>query len=126
MTNGEKYKTAEERIEAHGEFCKRAMKGRVCEARDEKDCGKCAFAWLELEAEEEKPEEEKPMPCPFCGGRVELDYIRVNLHDQDFRLMCTKDDCLYSSGVGEDKSEAIAAHNHFCKAVAAYKERNGK
>lgn len=64
MTNGEKYKTPEERSNEFQKFCG----SHLCS-----DCaihkglkGSCAFIWLALEAEE------KPLPCPFCGGEAKL------------------------------------------------------
>lgn len=66
MTNGEKFKTAEERAKAFENHCKSQNGG----------CNKCIlyayagdlcrYAWLELEYKEELKEELKE--CPFCGG----------------------------------------------------------
>lgn len=65
MTNEQKYKTAEERVRAFYEWCRK----RDCESCELKSFRKsvgdfliCPMHWLTLEAEEEKPE-----PCPFCG-----------------------------------------------------------
>ena len=66
MTNEEKYKTPEERQEAFNAFCDQYNTCKDCHLftiirRGGRDG--CAFNWLALEAEEEKP-----LPCPFCGG----------------------------------------------------------
>lgn len=72
MTNGEKYKTADEREKAFIEFCNtRSYCGFICpcygtgESRWKTRCSQ--FRWLDLEAEE-KEAEAKPEPCPFCGS----------------------------------------------------------
>ena len=62
MLNQDKYKTAKERVKAFNEWCFN-MECKKCKLKannfDEGDG--CRFYWLDLEAEEEKPE-----PCPFC------------------------------------------------------------
>lgn len=69
MLNQEKYKTPEERINAFNEWCfNRDCKSCELKSRNNFDSGAiCRFYWLALEAEEEKPE-----PCPFCGGECLL------------------------------------------------------
>jgi Lar family restriction alleviation protein len=64
MTNGEKFKTVNERFEAFDEFCDNHTCGN-CPAGNV-DCSEseCAFNWLDLEYEE------KLRPCPFCGGEA--------------------------------------------------------
>jgi Lar family restriction alleviation protein len=61
MTNGEKFKSAEERAEAFDEFCDN-NECRECPLFDMRG-GRvlCAFSWLELEYKEELK------PCPLCG-----------------------------------------------------------
>lgn len=61
MTNAEKYKTAEERARAFEFTCFKTRQMNQCE--DALSCTECKFAWLDLEAEDEKQ-----LPCPFCGG----------------------------------------------------------
>lgn len=48
MTNGEKYKTTEERTAAFREYCN-GRKCTVCPNREHTDTRGCGFAWLELE-----------------------------------------------------------------------------
>lgn len=78
MTNEQKYKTPEERTKALNEFCL----GYTDCKRDGRDCpclslsGNCAYNWLTLEAEEEKP-----LPCPFC------DYPSPYLHNDGERWL---------------------------------------
>ena len=66
MTNEEKYKTPEERIEAFDRFCDAESSCDNCPLRKELAISRsrCAVRWLALEAAEKK----EPMPCPFCGG----------------------------------------------------------
>jgi Lar family restriction alleviation protein len=66
MTNGEKFKTAEDR---HTEFSNWCYE-RECEDCDLHFCNcpeGCAFHWLNLKYKEELK------PCPFCGcNKVEI------------------------------------------------------
>lgn len=102
MTNKEKYKTPEERAEAFRRFCKSMKDCNICPIGMEPD--RCTFAWLSLEAEEEKP-----LPCPFCGedGRI------TELKEGGFRAFCWK--CLSASSAYSTKAEAIAAWNRRAK-----------
>lgn len=63
MKNFEKFKTAKEREIAFNEWCSKTKYDHECE--DAMSCNECQFAWLDLEAEEEKP-----LPCPLCGARM--------------------------------------------------------
>lgn len=69
MTNGEKFKTAEERGEEFSKFC-RSHQQRGCAECELSGCSgdkcKCHYVWLDLEYKEELKEELKE--CPFCGG----------------------------------------------------------
>lgn len=98
MTNGERYKTCEERIEAHDAYC--ASRVGACDG----ECDRCAFAWLAMEY---KP---KPMPCPFCGC-AEI----MNLEGQSgvVFLECAK--CGISTGWHKNKNDAIEAWNRRVK-----------
>ena len=110
MKNFEKYKTAGERHEAFSEFCDSYQFCTACplEGHDRDNCNR--FKWLDLEAEDEKP-----LPCPFCNN----EYVEVGKAVNGMReVRCI---CGYRSQAKESESEAIAAHNHVCKAVAAYK-----
>ena len=62
MTNGEKFKTAEERFAAFIKFCEGCPGCKKCELSKYSEVGKCKFAWLELEYNEALK------PCPFCGS----------------------------------------------------------
>lgn len=104
MTNGEKYKTAKEREDAYTEFRNKTRS----------EIGR--FAWLDLEAEEEKP-----MPCPFCASDCS-----VIDNGGDLFVQCSNDDCQYSGKLTTTKDAAIAAHNRVCKAVDAYNESEVK
>ena len=106
MTNEEKFKMPEERYDEFYKYCK----SKSCY-----DCpilpsgytsrmngnAYCALKWLALEAEEE----EKPLPCPFCGadGRI------TELKEGGFRAFCWE--CLSTSGAYKTKADAIAAWN---------------
>ena len=62
MTNGEKFKTTEERKAAWGEYCKKHYsENKKCSECPLWTHGECRFHWLELEYMEELK------PCPFCG-----------------------------------------------------------
>ena len=105
MKNGERYKSAKERLDAFRDLCNRC--GTLMEVSE--------FAqWLDLEVEEEKP-----MPCPFCGGHC---YVQSTIPECNHYVQCGSTECWYSGGRKTNRDEAIAAHNQVCKAVAAYKE----
>ena len=115
MKNFEKYKTAKERHAAFREWCygKRCVK---CDLRDVR-CGQyCAFAWLDLEVEEEKP-----MPCPFCGKECSSSVCR---EDNCGVVACNY--CGYRSSHTATREGAILNHNRICRSVAAYKESEVK
>jgi Lar family restriction alleviation protein len=62
MTNGEKFKTAEERAKAFDNYCISQKSGCNKCPLNKYAGDACRFKWLELEAKEEL------LPCPFCGG----------------------------------------------------------
>lgn len=107
MRNEEKYKTAEERGEAFELFCDSMHKKHIsgpcpsCPAFG----GPCAFNWLALECEDEKP-----LPCPFCGGNASV--IEV-MNYTAVAVRC--DSCHATSGNYDTKAEAIAAWNRRVK-----------
>ena len=114
MTNEQKFKTAEERVKAFKKLCSTHMCS-TCPSKGD-TCYECAFSWLALEADEEKP-----MPCPFCDKTVrEILTIAGGVF-----IDCK---CGYQSEVAvggtpqELKIKAIAAHNRVCRAVKAFKE----
>lgn len=122
MKNFEKYKTTKQRLDAFGKFCNPVVWNctKVCKLSEANKLGgvdtmKCFSNWLDLEAEEEKP-----MPCPFCGSEC-----FVNTNSEGHEVRCEKRYC-YIGKTFESKSDAIAAHNNVCKAVAAYDESEVK
>lgn len=104
MTNGEKYKSAEERTRAFVEFCNADAETGCNGCRFRERNSHCEFMWLELEAEDEKLE-----PCPFCGEECACGGGYVE---------CLNDNCCYSSGNrNRSDAEAVAAHNRVARAV---------
>lgn len=110
MTNEEKYKTVEEHIKASSMLCDSQVSCPACLMCDRNS--NCKIRWLALEAEEEKP-----MPCPFCGGTVVK---------ESGKLKCTSPLCGYSILLDRDPNITIAVHNLVCRAVKAYKESEVK
>ena len=104
MLNQDKYKTAEERVRAF--LTQREVSSIATVIANE-------FAhWLDLEAEEEKPE-----PCFFCGNK----YLAITKDGNNlWSVSCTA--CLYESRHHADRDTAIAAHNRVARAVMATKE----
>lgn len=115
MTNGEKYKTAEERFAAFMGYCDRHRKKfngctiGNCPLRTTSKRA-CQFLWLSLEAEEEKP-----LPCPCCGGeaRSYADLLTCACGSYGYRVRCTV--CGMASRVFESMEVAIAAWNRRVK-----------
>ena len=74
MTNGEKFKTAEERRMAYEDYCE--------------ECGKKhdplmdEFGWLDFEYKEELK------PCPFCGDSASL-----LSGTEDHYVICCNNEC---------------------------------
>lgn len=75
MTNGEKYKTTNDRVYAFRKHCRDKGTCHGC-ALNETGVSRticvdrCILDWLALEAEEEKP-----LNCPFCGRDAVCDRI---------------------------------------------------
>jgi Lar family restriction alleviation protein len=105
MTNGERFKTAEERGRAYARFCNAHPLGcDGCELYEHAGDA-CGFAWLDLEDEEELK------PCPFCGGRAEFYKTLVEGSTAGW-VQCT------NCGVNfltKERDEAIAAWNRRVK-----------
>lgn len=104
LTNEQKFRTAEERVEAF--MAHRSDKIPIVAVVANE------FArWLAHEAEEE------PEPCPFCDGAVQvMDAYKMN----EPRIACGN--CAYVSCAKPTKEEAIAAHNRVARAVRVAKE----
>lgn len=98
MTNGEKFKTLNERKTAFNKFCL----GNVnC---DSTGCSECALEWLEAEVEESKP-----LPCPFC----ECSDIRVKRQDGLAFIECAR--CGIRTRLITSENDAIVAWNRRAK-----------
>lgn len=111
MKNEQKYNTAEERVKAFEDWCIDIRVGGECHACKLSKIAShwvCFAHWLSLEAENEKPE-----PCPFCGGMC-VAYDKV--------VVCQNVKCDYRSGSYDNRYAAIAAHNRVARAVMASEE----
>lgn len=113
MTNAEKYKTTEERFKALNKWCDSGVKQGSSKCLSN-GCIKCTLKWLELEAEEEEP-----LPCPFCGGGVDV------ISTSDINLVSCAKGCGYYSKGCESTESAIAAHNRVARAVRVGREEGG-
>lgn len=84
MTNGEKFKTAEERAKEFEVYC-HAHKGKcrqnIC------TMNLCRYKWLELEYKEDLK------PCPFCGSEASCNGLRLGL-DERWYVCCSNPNCL--------------------------------
>lgn len=121
MKNEEKYTTAEERVNAFRNHCNPIVGncGTACKLTEPDKFGgfntfECFANWLALEAEEEKPE-----PCPFCGGETHNNLGHLKAGVVHYWVDCISPDCMYRSAHYTDKDAAIAAHNRVARAVRA-------
>ena len=105
MTNEQKYKTPEERNEAFYRFCKSVDTCCACQLVNSSHTLQCQFAWLALEAKEEL------LPCPFCGGEAESEFIPSFRNSHFVRCKI----CLSSIRGYDTKDKAIAAWNRRTK-----------
>lgn len=112
MTNAEKYKTAKERLKALDKWCDSGVRQGSYGKCLASGCIACALKWLELEAEEEKP-----LPCPFCGGEVDV------ISTSEINIVSCAKGCGYYSKSSESKESAIAAHNRIARAVRSAEKR---
>ena len=108
MTNEEKYKTPEERENAFRKFCYSYVddigKGcRECPAKTNDPIKHCQFNWLALEVEDEKP-----LPCPCCGGRAS-----VTVGTNWAQVKCQV--CRLETELESSRGEAIAKWNRRAK-----------
>lgn len=107
-TNLERYKTVEGRAKAFREFCESHAECAGCCLRE--SGFDCKFAWLELEAEEEKP-----LPCPICGSPC-LVYDNV--------VECSSGECAYTCWrKGYSPEMNIDVHNRVARAVMAMEKK---
>lgn len=111
MKNFEKFVNVDEREKEFLLFCNGHSDDGSCvrcplNNKANKRLG-CAYAWLDLEANED------PMPCPFCGSECFL-----KMYSEGYEVYCSEQGCYIGKNF-ETGDEAIAAHNRVCKAVAA-------
>lgn len=106
MTNGEKFKTAEERQSNFHKFCTQYVRCHHCLLNHTARLGICRFKWLDLEYKEELK------PCPFCGSEAS-----INSGTEDHYVVCRNDDCAAALIARSFASaeEAIAAWNRRVK-----------
>jgi Lar family restriction alleviation protein len=102
MTNGEKFKTAEERTEGFIGFCTEFESCIGCPLYSRNHPRDCSFAWLDFEYKEELK------PCPFCDGEAKV--IEARSAGVNYYLVeCTK--CFGRTVSYLKQEEAIAAWN---------------
>ena len=110
MTNAEKFKTSEERAKAFRKFCRGYGDScNGCKVADfsEGILERCAFSWLDREAEEENM-----LPCPFCGG--------TDVVVQDFggfEIVCQR--CGFHTPPYVAREELISEYQRVARAVMA-------
>lgn len=105
-TNAERFKTVEERTLEFNRVCKCDCENcKIFEMKNYQHNISCPFVWLEMEAEEEKP-----LPCPFCGSEVEIGHPPIS---SKYYIQCTKSGCVVKpiTKSYNSKEEAIAAWN---------------
>lgn len=125
MTNSEKYKTAEEREEererAHKAWCTNDNKEKKFRCPNV-GCIGCAFRWLDLEAEEaEEAEEEKPLPCIYCGNDM------MQFHDEyGYGLLCATTQCGATTYRFNNPEQAVKEYNKIARAVMEYGKKEEK
>ena len=106
MTNEQKFTNAEERNAAYRAYITDFTKPIIGQ-----------FEWLALEAEEEKPE-----PCPFCGGETHINLGHLKAGVVHYWVDCISPECMYRSAHYTDRDTAIATHNRFARAARMAKE----
>lgn len=110
MTNGDKYRTSDDRFNAFDEHCKNCG-GHNCSISMYVHC---VLNWLDLPATCEKT-----LPCPFCGGKCSCAFE----YNGRYRVKCDASGCWYSSPLYMNMIDAIMHHNRVVRAVAASKGR---
>lgn len=103
MTNEQKFKTPEERNKAFHRYCKSVNDCSACPL-GRMPMLRCTFAWLALEAEEDKP-----LPCPFCGSEAQV----VIIAPTGVYVRCKE--CGAFVATFNTKADAIAAWNRRAK-----------
>lgn len=115
MKNSQKFTTPEERAEAFEKFCLEHICNK-CQLEVACSHARGQFTWLDLEAEEEKL-----LPCPFCGNQCTCNVDDV----EEWRVYCKTPGC-YRSSVFDSKDRAIAAHNRVAHSVIEKENNNDK
>jgi Lar family restriction alleviation protein len=111
MTNGERFTTAPERIDAFGRWCSCQQHCDSCPVGKMIECNKrysshCALFWLDLKYETVLK------PCPFCGSEASL-----WSGTEDHYVLCRNEDCAASlvARSFSSEEEAIYAWNRRAK-----------
>lgn len=123
MKNFEKYKMVDERLAEFEKYCSSHKKCKGCRLINFESVtvASCAFAWLDLDAEEEKP-----IDCPFCGSPIRPNCGHLMMDSIRYWVDCTNPSCMYRSGHYFSAAEAVSAHNRICRAVKAHGEEVAK
>lgn len=107
MTNGEKFKTALERVDAFRHWCKSQQHCDSCPVGkmiedNKRYSSQCALFWLDLKYETGLE------PCPFCGSEASL-----CSGTEDHYVLCKNENCAASlvARSFSSKEEAIEAWN---------------
>jgi Lar family restriction alleviation protein len=106
MTNGEKFKTAEERAKAFDNYCISQKSGCNKCPLNKYAGDACRFKWLDLEYKAELK------LCPFCGTEA-----RLISGTEDHYVVCRNDDCAAAlvARSFSSEEEAIDAWNRRAK-----------
>lgn len=110
MKNREKFWSIKERVTEFRKWCKNHRKlDRSGNIDCKHDCWACLMRWPDLEAEEEKL-----IPCPFCGAETRVEeYIGMD-HKPHYRVVC--DDCYMQSCAGSRK-DVVEKYNRVARGV---------
>lgn len=100
MTNGEKFRTPEDRTREYKKYCASQNGCNKCQLEKFSSL-RCLFEWLNLEYKEELK------PCPFCG-HYDIRIIKNSTGDVWYVSCFT---CGCSTGGDVVKDMAIAAWN---------------
>lgn len=107
MTNEQRYKTVEERSEAFQCYCRNAGCCASCAISNSMPSFRCLFEWLALEAEEEKP-----LPCPCCGGEAQ---VLSGGSDHQYWEYVQCDSCKLRTAEESTRGAAVAKWNRWTK-----------
>lgn len=102
ITNGDKFKTAEERQSNFNKFCNQYVRCHHCPLGHSSRLGICRFKWLDFEYMEALK------PCPFCGGEAEHSFRYTKNYSYSV-VGCKQCDAI--TKLCKTENEAIAAWN---------------